>query len=365
MEAYVLNPNFERIAIVDSFESFIWTDRFQEAGDFEVYCFPSPDMLENAVQDFYLENPESEHTMIIEGCTITTDVEEGDRMIIKGRSLESILSRRIVWTQTTLSGNLQNEIIRLLEENIINPEIPERAIPNFIVEVSEDPMITELTVDVQYTGDDLYEVISDLCKANNIGFKIILNENFEFVFSLYAGMDRSYEQEENSYVVFSPNFENIINSRYIESIESLKNVTLVAGEGEDINRKTVTVGEVDGLLRRELYTDARDITSKNKDGTTISEEDYLKLLETRGQKKLDETSLFKAFEGEVDTLRTFVYKQDFFIGDYVQVENEYGKSGSSLVSEIVWSQDAEGYNCYPTFIPKDDLPKKSEQEVLE
>ena len=37
MEAMILDTNFQGIYIVDSFESFIWTDRFSECGDFELY----------------------------------------------------------------------------------------------------------------------------------------------------------------------------------------------------------------------------------------------------------------------------------------------------------------------------------------
>ena len=37
MEIYVLNTNFESVAVVDEFESLIWTDRYDEAGDFELY----------------------------------------------------------------------------------------------------------------------------------------------------------------------------------------------------------------------------------------------------------------------------------------------------------------------------------------
>lgn len=359
MEAYILNQAFERIGIADAFESFIWTDRFQEAGDFEIYCFPSTEMLDRAKQDYYLENPDSEHLMIIEGCTITTDVEEGDRLIVKGRSLESILDRRIVWTQTTLNGNFQSELKRLLMENVIEPELEERTISNFVFVESDDPAITELTIEAQFTGDNLYDIICDQCKANKIGFKITLTSDFEFAFSFYKGEDRSYDQTENSYVVFSPNFENIINSRYLESAETYKNVTLVAGEGEGPDRKTATVGTETGLLRRELFTDARDISKTREDKSTISDSEYAQLLTTRGEEKLSEHKVQIAFEGEMDTLRTFVYKQDFFLGDHVQVENEYGKTDSSLVSEIIWSQDKEGYSCYPTFIPKSEEEKTS------
>lgn len=56
----------------------------------------------------------------------------------------------------------------LLNESIISPTIADRTISNFIFQSSTDSKITELTVDAQFTGDDLYTVISNLCSANNI-----------------------------------------------------------------------------------------------------------------------------------------------------------------------------------------------------
>ncbi len=66
----------------------------------------------------------------------------------------------------------------------------------------------------------------------------------QFVFELYAGFDRSYDQTENPYVIFSPKFENIINSNYIESKASLKTVTLVGGEGEVLVEDTLQLAAV-------------------------------------------------------------------------------------------------------------------------
>ena len=75
------------------------------------------------------------------------------------------------------------------------------------------------------------------------------------------GADRSYDQFTNPYVIFSPKFENVINTNYLESKKTLKTVTLVAGEGEGADRRITTVacasGAGTGLNRRELYTDAR------------------------------------------------------------------------------------------------------------
>lgn len=180
---------------------------------------------------------------------------------VTGRSLESILDRRIVWGQKLLSGNLQNGIKTLLNENVISPSDSNRKIPNFIFKESTDPAITKLKLEAQYTGDNLYDVIQKICEEQGIGFKITLNDEKQFVFELYAGSDRSYDQTENPYVIFSPKFENIINSNYIESKASLKTVTLVGGEGEGADRRYTTVGGGSGLNRRELFTDARDISS--------------------------------------------------------------------------------------------------------
>lgn len=349
MEIYVLNTNFESVAVVDEFESLIWTDRYDEAGDFELYMSMDKRLLEYLRKDYYLWNADSEHMMIIEGINIVSDVEEGNKLIVTGRSLESILDRRIIWGQKVVKGLLQEVIHTLLNECIISPEISERAIDNFIFVESVDPKITGLTIDTQYTGDNLYDVIQTLCKKNNIGFKIVLNDSNQFEFSLYCGEDRSYEQSDNPYVIFSPDFENIINSNYLESNKVMKNVTLVAGEGEGAARKTKTVGSHIGLTRRELFTDARDISSDIGDGQTLTDAEYYEQLEQRGTDSLSEYKEVVSFEGEVEATRMFKYGEDFFIGDIVQIANEYGHEGQACISEFVMSQSESGISMYPTF----------------
>lgn len=261
MNIFVLNKDLEVIYVIDSYSSLIWTDRYQEAGDFEIYIPMNKNLLEYFKQDYYLWRNDSEHVMIIEKLLIEADAEDGDKLTVTGRSLESILERRVVWGLKNLSGNLQNGIETLLNESIISPSKPERKISNFIFNASTNTNITSLTIDTQYTGDNLYDIVTSLCKANNIGFKITLNSDNQFVFELYSGEDRSYDQFNNPYVVFSPNFDNIISSNYVESRSSLKNVTLVGGEGEGAYRRYTAVGNLSGLDRREMFTDARDISS--------------------------------------------------------------------------------------------------------
>ena len=274
MELLVLNTDFKSIAVIDTYESMIWTDRYNSYGDFEIFFAMDTQLLQYLKEDYYLWLKDSEHCMIIEDIKINADTEEGNHLIVTGRSLESILERRIIWGQRIFNGNLQNGIQTMLNECIISPSIADRKISNFVFVPSADPKITSLKIDNQYTGDCLYDVIKGLCEENNIGFKIVLTDENKFAFSLYAGVDRSYEQTENPYVVFSPNFENIINSNYYSSRASFRNVTLVAGEGEGAARRTAIVGSASGLDRRELFTDARDISSDTEDGT-LSDAEYI------------------------------------------------------------------------------------------
>ena len=363
MEVWILDTDFNSVSVLDTFESLIWTDRYREYGDFEIFAFPSSQLINDAKDDFYLYNPASEHTMIIEHHEVTTDIEEGPRFIVTGRSLESILMRRIIWNQTTISGSLQGGIKKLITQNIINPphvilpdgsESPERQkriISNFVFLESTDPEITKLTREQQYTGDILYDVVADLCNTYDIGFKVTLNlELKRFEFRLYKGKDRSYTQETNPYVIFSPNYENIINSDYTHSIKDYKNVTRIGGEGVGVERKMATYGEASGLVRREIFTDARDISSKTDDGEELSDAEYKNLLIQRGKENLSEYPIKEGFEGEVEASKMFIYGRDFFLGDCVQVQNEFGMSGTSLVSEIVFSQDKDGESVYPTFL---------------
>lgn len=349
MDLLVLNKSLDVIAIVDVYESIIWTERYYEYGDFELYTAMTQDILNYIKTDNYIQRVGSDRVMIIEEIRIDTDSDTGNHITVTGRSLESILDRRVVWSQTTISGNLQNGLKKLINENIISPSKEERKISNFIFKDSTDSQITGLTVEAQYTGDNLYDVISKVCEEKSVGFKVSLNENKQFVFELYAGADRSYEQTNYPYVVFSPNFDNIVNSNYLESKENLKNVALVGGEGEGTARKYLAIGNTSGLDRRELFVDARDISSEGEDGQTLTTEQYNELLKQRGNEYLADYTDLVSFEGAVETNIMYKYGVDFFDGDIVQIANEYGHEAKVRILEVVISENEEGNSVYPTF----------------
>lgn len=352
MEAVVSDISLNPISIVDTFESLIWAERYSVYGDFELHLPSTSRNLEVLQENRYLTINESDTVMILEGIQIDSDVENGAHLTVVGRSLESLLERRIVWKQTVLNGSVEDCVKQLLEENLINPSDTSRKIPNFVFRMSNDRDIELLTMRAQFTGDNLYDAVKAICDAFNLGFKITL-EKGQFIFSLYIGKDRSFAQNRRPYVIFSPAFDNISSSNYTESSRSVKTVTLVAGEGEGADRVTATVagdaGVGSGLTRRELFTDARDISSKLEDGTTLSATAYQQQLIQRGKEKLAECAVSKSFEGKVEDAMNFAYGRDYFMGDIVQVVNEYGLESAVRVTEFIRAHDLTGEQAYPTF----------------
>ena len=231
MEFRILDQNFNDQIILSNYESMLWVDRYNECGDFELYTPPTPELLEACVVNNYLYSKTSDHLMIIEHVELTTSFEEGDRLIVKGRSLECILARRILWYKTQFRSNLEDGIRQILDYSIINPDDKDRKIDNFIFEYSRDPRIVRIFVNAEYSiGTDLLTVIQEQCKAANVGFKITLNENNQFVFKLYMGENRSYTQDANPWVVFSPRYHNLKTTAFYNDITDLKNTIRTVGK---------------------------------------------------------------------------------------------------------------------------------------
>lgn len=352
MELLIMDSNFAGIGTLDVFESLIWTDRYYEAGDFELYMPASEDALNLLKENLYLYNRESEHIMVIEDIQINTDVEESAHLTVTGRSLESLLDRRIIWNLTTVTGTLQDGIKKLLNENAISPSDPARKIPGLIFKDSKDPNVTSLYLNAQYWGENLYDTIESVCESAEIGWKITLDSDNQMVFELYAGTDRSYNQTENPYVIFSPTFDNLLNSNYVSSSKTLKTVTLITGEGEGSDKKYTHAecanGAGSGLSRREMHSDGSSIFQTDGENT-ISDTEYLTLLKQKGIEDLAQNLKTRSFEGEVTSGKTYTYGVDYFMGDIVQNVNEFNVQATSRVIEYVMSQDTSGLEMYPTF----------------
>ena len=345
-DVYVLNRDLTAVGLIDDYESLIWTPRYFEPGDFEIYTKASEKNLSLLQLDRYVTRPDSDMIGIIETVRIESNPETGDHIIATGRDLASILDRRIVWSLTNIEDTVEKGVRRLLTENFISPTLSDRKMENFVLGASQG--FTE-TMSAQYGGDNILEVVVTLCKQNGYGFRVVLNDEKNFEFQMYRGTDRSYNQNVNPYIVFAPEFENIVSSNYNHDKSTLKNACNVWGEGEEFSLKTMGVGSVSGLDRREMFVEAMDITSELDDGSTLSTSQYNSLLIERGRESLAENPATITFEGEVESVRQYVFGRDYFLGDIVTVKNSYGVTEHPRVIEVIQSHDENGLLTIPAF----------------
>lgn len=142
----VLDKNFNLVTTMTNYSSFIWTDRFFGAGDFELVVPAGPEIYNDIRVGYYiscdyfnnLELKRSENgdvindeslgeipLMIVETIEMKSNGENGAEFHITGRSLESILDRRIIWGGKTIKAKdamgyenyISDAIIDLIGEN--------------------------------------------------------------------------------------------------------------------------------------------------------------------------------------------------------------------------------------------------------
>lgn len=353
MEFLIISPELDILAPLDTFKSAIWTRRYWTSGDFEIYTPATPAMIDLLQEGRIIARADdTTQAGIIESLRMTSSQEEGRYIVATGRMLQSILSRRIVWKQTTFTGSPEKVVRRLVTESAIAPEIEKRIISGLEL---DEPQGLEGSMRIQFTGDNVQEAIEAICQENRLGYDIKLDlTGKRFLFGLYKGADRTYNQSERPFVVFSADFDNLASSEYAEDTTEQKNVAQVAGEGEGAQRRKITVTNTNqgGLGRKELFVDAKGITSNDESLAVLS---YDALLAQKGAEALAEVRITQALDAEIITnYSSFQLGRDFFLGDLVEIVDEYGHEMTPRITEIIESQDDTGHTCIPTLAVDED-----------
>lgn len=378
-DLYLLDEELNRIHIIDTYLSVIWSNRYNTVGDCELVISASIENLNKIKESKYIERSDDDMACEIDKIELKTDEENGNQLIITGTDVKNILYQRIVEKQTNFNGSVEDYIRTLIEDSIVNPTNPDRKIENFIL--GDRKGFTE-SIKQQATYSNVGEKIEDLCKQLGWGFKITIKDK-KFVFLLFKGKDKT------EYISFSPEYDNISTTDYVQDNTNIKNVALIAGEGEGVNRAVTIIGSGKGIDRHEIYIDERntssvieydelthryphgkqvtieDITYYQVDGVNIAtitkneegeiaevqlcRDIYIESLKNTGYEELSTHKQISTFTGEVIVGMNYTYKQDYNLGDIVSITNEYGISINARISEIIESQEENGYTMQPTF----------------
>lgn len=329
MEINVLDKDYKLVAVVDDYISLIWCKRYYDIGALDLEIEENEKNVEVFKEGNYITRKDDDVIYKIEAIELNTRT-SNNSLIVGAVDCKKILSQRIVANTISFSGTVQDYIFRMINENVINPEISERKINNF--NLVEELEINDV-IEQQVTYEILSEKIIDLCKMFHLGWKVFC-KNGVFYFKLFKGVDKS------KFVVFSLKNNNLISSKYTQDKTKFKNIALVAGDGEGENRKRIWVGNAKGLERFEMFVD----DSSSSDG--LEQMEYLQQLKYKGSEKLAKNAVLISFEGEVD-FNYYKYKTDYDLGDIVTIQNEFGISTKARITEVVETWDDDGYSLEP------------------
>ena len=367
---YKLDDNgvFDSLGEINKYTSLIWPDKFNGYTSFELNAPVTPENR-NLIKKGNIIWCGGNNACIIE--IIQSDMNENGQKTykVKGRTLEMLLTTRIIWGTYNCVGKYSSTAMyEIVDKQCVNPTDSYRKIP--FLECAEDKQLGKI-ISFQKTVGEVYDAVESIATDAELGFDILFRpREKKLIFKVTEGVDRtvfSTSGDVSNLVIFSTDLEDILSSSYYTNDQDVKTLAYVSGEGEGTNRTYIVSGNTatKGLIRREMYVDARDLQSKvsNEDGTItqISDDDYRDMLNDRGTEKLAECITAESFEAKMRVIGNIQYKYgiDYNKGDKVIIQDtELGVQVIGKVTEISENYDDEyeliitfGYS-YPTLIQK-------------
>lgn len=263
----IFDKGWNKIGYIDSYKSLIWTKRYTSYGEFELYIPFSKRFTKILECDNFVVIDESYtpgyYAMIIDRVEIVQSPNDPVMMIVKGKSLESILYRRIFYESiitgydtVALSrfGFISNIIDNCFGVNIVTPprrwstdgKTNDYAIYNSTGDDTIDNRVKTVT-----KGDNLGDTLDKFLKSVGYGIDVLYaNDNIYNIY-IYKGTDRSDS------VTFRSDLDNLKNCTYIKDISNVSNVARITSMDSTATVPTYADGtsapdEIRGINRREI-----------------------------------------------------------------------------------------------------------------
>jgi len=356
MEVYILDSLNRRSAVIDRFNSLIWTERMSAYGDFELLVNSTNENRNRFVAGTKLAMNESYRVMTIKTVEDTTDAEGLQLLKVTGPSLEKILEQRVAMgALTDLTTNpkwiltgLPMAIARQIYHDICVTGILNAGdIIAGVTEASIFPVdtIAEPSDSIIYEMDPqtVYSAIKQLADAYGFGFRLVREPvSSQLYWDVYSGSDRTTQQHTLPAVVFSPTLDNLYNTKSLTTLELYKNVAYVVSPvGHEVVYPLDVDPSVAGFERNVLLVKADDITD------TVPATASARMIQ-RGKEALAQNRQFSAFDGEIGQYTTYRYGTDYYLGDLVELRSSTGATNQMQVTEQIFVSDREGEKRYPT-----------------
>ena len=356
----ILDKSFTATYAVSEFFSFIWVERYYACGVFELQCMLTLDNFNNIKVGNYVWINGSDTLMVIEKVQIGWNPERTSQLLVyTGRTIESILDRRIIWGKWSISDTqpIQASFFNLISANAVNPSDKDRKLDMFSLGLNlVNPELDKHKVSASGFADNLLEVIWAACESEGVGFRArYVDGASTCVLQFYIGDDRSYDQLKLPPVIFSASYENLGGVRY--GLDTTEYKTLVYAYGPE---ETYDITDSEGNVTTAkdqtiLVVGSRKLTGLNRREMSVkAQSSYPNDIQQKAMEELAKVDTLDVIDAELDNNKQFQYGKDFFMGDIVQVITEFGLDARARVTEFARYWSAEGYTEVPTFEILDD-----------
>ena len=360
MDLVLFDSALRPTTFIEGYISLIWTERYNEYGDFELELTETNPAANLLARGDMLGLGGSQRVMIVN--TVERSMDDDGSITIKfsGLSLESLLGDRPAaknWANAasltwTFADKLPQNIMQELFDTVCrNPALdPADKFPMLGAGTITPPGTLELPDDpltITLEAGDLYSHLLTIAKRFNLGFRTVRKDNVgapaSMHFEIFVGDDRTSNQSARNAVIFAPNLENLLNTTQLTSDAGSKNIAYVfTKNGAGIVYDTGVSPSVAGVDRRVLLVNASDIE------TTGAAMDLA--IQRRGLEELAKYRTIHAFDGEIPQNGAYIYGTDYNLGDLVELRDETGYASEMLVTEQIFVEDGEGERSYPTLV---------------
>lgn len=360
MDLYSLDPiTFKTAAPIDTFDSLIWTERYNDAGEVTLVVPSNSDTKDFFVEGMFLWTPDSREVALVD-----TVQDEDGQLTVTGEFLIGFLKSRVfrdsyssnasAWKLTGTAGNIAATIIQqmcmaggLITTSVLPSGVGTyEVIPNLTTAAT--PTGDSMTVAVDY--GNVFDAIKAVCDADDLGFTMyppnITDGTAALSFLTYRGRDLTSDQTVYPVVVFDPAIDSLSDTNQLRSISGYMSAAYAFATG--ITQAQVGVAYAAGTTtqtgwnRRSLMVDATDLDASDYTSTELTS-----ILNRRAKNALANNNYVRMTDGQVVPQNAFTYGIDYTLGDIVELR-EGSVASQARVTEYIRAQDNTGEQAYPT-----------------
>ena len=313
---------------------------FQEVGEFEIYCKATQKSLNALRKGNYVKLPNKRFIWVITSVRYTFTA-GGARMIIaSGYEAKWLLKKRCIPSIIELQGTITKAVYGLVKSNMGETASEVRTVTGFEVDTNE------LLIDIsgtQTTRGNLLDYINPLLKQYGCG-SIVEFANGALKYRIFTGDIKTQS------VRFSQSADNLLSSEYLTDDADIATSAIIVSTVDDVDYMQFYDTGKTGIDRAEILVKS-DLSTKYEgaDGeeleTTPTSELYKGWQIEEGKTELTKHIAIEKISGEIDIANSsYIFDEDFFIGDVVKVQDEYFNFFvNTRISKYTIKQDANGY----------------------